>query len=132
MGRRILETVGFDLAARVRFTGSISRAELGAYYRGASAVLMTSMHEGFGIPAIEAASVGVPVVAVGRASLPEVVGPIGAVVAADPMAIGEALMLACTATPDVAALKDYAASFSLERQIAPFLELADRIEASVA
>lgn len=132
IGRRILETVGAELVPRVRFTGSIPRAELGAYYRSASAVLMTSMHEGFGIPAIEAAAVGVPVVAVGRASLPEVVGPIGAVVAPNPAAIGEALVYACTTTPDVSRLQAYAASFSVERQIAPFLDLADRIEARVA
>jgi glycosyltransferase involved in cell wall biosynthesis len=132
MGRRVLETVGAGLASRVRFTGSIPRPELGEYYRGASAVLMTSIHEGFGIPAIEAASVGVPVVAVGRASLPEVVGPIGTVVAPDPVALGEALLHACTTAPDVAKLTRYAASFNLDRQVAPFLELADRIEASVA
>ncbi len=132
MGRRILETVGADLVSRVRFTGSIPRPELGAYYRDASAVLMTSIHEGFGIPAIEAASMGVPVVAVGRTSLPEIVGPIGAVVDPEPAAIGDALLHACTTTPDVAALKRYAASFSVERQVAPFLELADRIESKVA
>jgi glycosyltransferase involved in cell wall biosynthesis len=132
IGRRILETVGVDLVPRVRFTGSIPRRELGAYYRAASAVLMTSIHEGFGIPAIEAASMGVPVVAVGRASLPEVVGPIGAVVAPAPAAVGEALLHACTSPPDVQALKRYAASFSVERQVAPFLDLADRIEAKVA
>ncbi len=132
MGRRILETVGRELVPRVRFTGSIPRPELGAYYRGASAVMMTSIHEGFGIPAIEAASMGVPVVAVGRASLPEVVGPIGAIVAPDPAALGEALLYACNNAPDAAALRNYAASFSVERQVAPFLDLADRIEAKVA
>lgn len=132
MGRRILETVGAELASRVHFTGSISRPELGAYYRNASAVVMASIHEGFGIPAVEAASVGVPVVAVGRASLPEVVGPIGRVVVPDPIAIGAALVDACAEAPDIAKLKAYAASFSLERQIAPFLELADRIERRVA
>lgn len=132
MGRRILETVGADLVSRVRFTGSIPRAELGAYIGGASAVVMTSIHEGFGIPAVEAASMGVPVVAVSRASLPEVVGPIGQVVVPDPVAVGEALVHACRTKPDVAALKAYAASFDLDRQVTPFLELADRIETRVA
>jgi glycosyltransferase involved in cell wall biosynthesis len=132
MGRRILETVGSELVPRVRFTGSIPRAELGAYYRGASAVVMTSIHEGFGIPAVEAASMGVPVVAVARASLPEVVGPIGRVVPPTPEAVGEALYDAVRLPVDVAKLKAYAAEFDLARQVTPFLELADRIETRVA
>lgn len=129
MGRRIVDTVGADLASRVFFTGSVSRGDLGVLYRDALALLMTSMHEGFGIPAIEAFSHGVPVVAVRRTSLPEVVGPAGHVVASDPVALGRTLVDVSADRGDVDAMLSYAKSFTVERQVAPFLALADRIEA---
>jgi glycosyltransferase involved in cell wall biosynthesis len=127
MGRRVLDTVGAALAHRVYFTGSIPRAELGALYRDARALLMTSMHEGFGIPAIEAFSMGVPVVAVDRSSLPEVVGPAGVVVAPDADALASALVDACARPSDAAELRAYAATFTTERQVAPYLAIVDRM-----
>ena len=127
IGRRILESVGRELAARVYFTGSIPRADLGALYRGASALLMTSMHEGFGIPAIEAFSFGVPVVAARRTSLPEVVGPAGYVVASDADSLGKALVDVCVHANDTSTMRAYAATFTRERQVAPFLAIADRL-----
>jgi glycosyltransferase involved in cell wall biosynthesis len=42
--------------------------------RGARAVLFPSLYEGFGLPALEAMSLGVPVLTSNTASLPEVVG----------------------------------------------------------
>ncbi|HUR78327.1 MAG TPA: glycosyltransferase [Acidimicrobiales bacterium] len=130
MGRRILDHVGASLAHRVYFTGTVPRAELGALYRNASGLIMTSMHEGFGIPAIEAFSMGVPVVAARRTSLPEVVGPAGVVVASDPDALGKALVEACTSVADRQAMRAYASTFTVERQVAPFLAIADRLEPS--
>lgn len=132
IGRRVLEGVGRELAARVHFTGSIPRAELGELYRRCSAVVMTSMHEGFGIPAVEAFSVGKPVVAVARASLPEVVGPVGTLVAPQAGAIGEALSAVVANPPDPAVLKRYAAGFTLERQVGPVLETLDRLASARA
>ena len=130
IGRRVLDTVGASLAPRVFFTGSSPRAELGALYGDASALIMTSLHEGFGIPAIEAFSMGVPVVAAHRTTLPEVVAPAGVVVAPDPDALGRALLDACTQPPDRAAMRAYAASFTVDRQVAPILAVADRLHRS--
>lgn len=42
--------------------------------RGAKAVLFPSLYEGFGLPALEAMSLGTPVLASNTASMPEVVG----------------------------------------------------------
>jgi glycosyltransferase involved in cell wall biosynthesis len=130
MGRRILDAVGRDLARRVHFTGLIPRGELGALYRHASALLMTSQQEGFGMPAIEAFSLGVPVVAAARTSLTEVVAPAGSVVAPEPDALGDALVDVCARPPDGDKLRAYAASFTPERQVAPVLAVADRLATS--
>lgn len=132
LARRVLDTVGHELFDRVHCPGSVPRRILGSYYAHASALLMTSLHEGFGLPAIEAASFGVPIVAVDRSSMPEVVGPVGRVVEPTPQAVSAALTDVCTSAVDRDALQKYAASFSVERQTAPFLEIADAIAAGAS
>jgi len=52
----------------------VSNEELQSLYRNARAVLMPSLMEGFGIPVLEAMSVGTPVISSNAASLPEVGG----------------------------------------------------------
>jgi glycosyltransferase involved in cell wall biosynthesis len=54
---------------------------LPAVYAGAQALLLPSVHEGFGLPALEAFACGCPVVAADAAALPEVVGDAGLLVA---------------------------------------------------
>ena len=49
-------------------------SELKAVFQGASVFLMPSILEGFGLPALEAMKLGVPVVSSNAASLPEVCG----------------------------------------------------------
>jgi AbrB family looped-hinge helix DNA binding protein len=62
------------LAGRVRVLGYISDAERENVYAGARVLILPSLDEGFGLPALEAMSAGVPVVASSRGALPEVVG----------------------------------------------------------
>ena len=49
-------------------------ATLESFYRGASAFIYPSLYEGFGIPLLEAMSLGCPVVCSNTSSMPEVVG----------------------------------------------------------
>lgn len=65
------------LAERVQFTGYLDDVELTELLNGASALVLPSLAEGFGLPAVEAMACGAPVLASNRGSLPEVVGPAG-------------------------------------------------------
>jgi glycosyltransferase involved in cell wall biosynthesis len=59
---------------RLLFTGYVADADLAALYSGASAFVFPSLHEGFGLPALEAMACGTPVITSNTTSLPEVVG----------------------------------------------------------
>ena len=59
---------------RVRFAGEVSDAELCRLYAGASALVLPSLYEGFGLPVLEAMQLGCPVLASTAGSLPEVGG----------------------------------------------------------
>jgi L-malate glycosyltransferase len=77
----------------VNFAGSVSDRELATYIRGASAYLGMSDHEGFCIPPVEAASMGVPVVIKGAGAVPETMGDGALVLPADvtPVLAAEAI-----------------------------------------
>ena len=62
------------LAGHVQHLGYVSDDERERLYAGARVLVLTSLDEGFGLPALEAMSAGVPVVASNRGALPEVVG----------------------------------------------------------
>jgi glycosyltransferase involved in cell wall biosynthesis len=68
------------LESRVRSVGVVSTDELGALYEHATALLYPSSYEGFGLPPLDAMSLGCPVVAANRSSVPEVVGEAGLLV----------------------------------------------------
>ena len=54
-----------------------------ALYAGATALILPSFLEGFGLPVLEAMTVGVPVIASDRGALPEVLGDAGLLVSPD-------------------------------------------------
>jgi len=58
----------------VILTGFVCDAELKELYSGAKAFVMPSLYEGFGIPIIEAMSLGIPVACSNTSSLKEVAG----------------------------------------------------------
>jgi glycosyltransferase involved in cell wall biosynthesis len=67
---RLAQTMG----DRVRFAGEVDDAALIALYAGASAFVMPSLYEGFGLPLLEAMRLGCPVLCSTAGSLPEVAG----------------------------------------------------------
>lgn len=75
-----------SLVGRLGLEGSVrvlpqllNDTELRALYHGAGAVVMPSLYESFGFPALEAMACGRPVVVSAAGSLPEVVGDAGVV-----------------------------------------------------
>ena len=70
---RQIKTV-VDESSDIRVTGYISDDELAELLAHASVYAFPSLYEGFGLPALEAMAVGVPVLSSDRASLPEVCG----------------------------------------------------------
>jgi len=74
----IIQTIEeLNLQKQVKLKGFVPDGELPAYYRGAEALLITSLWEGFCLPAAEAMACGCPVVYPNTGSLPEIVGTAG-------------------------------------------------------
>jgi len=71
----------------VRWLGHVPDAELQAIVKCATALVFPSLHEGFGLPVLEAFAAGVPVVASNTTSIPEVAG--NAALLIDPLRIDE-------------------------------------------
>jgi glycosyltransferase involved in cell wall biosynthesis len=67
-------------AGIVTHLSALDTASLQALYRHARCLLYLSLAEGFGLPLIEAMSMGTPIVASNRTSIPEVVGDAGLIV----------------------------------------------------
>lgn len=80
------------IGERVSFTGRVSDGQLLTLYAGAAIFAYPSFYEGFGLPPLEAMTLGAPVVTVEAASLPEVVGEAALLVPpGDPVALAAAL-----------------------------------------
>jgi glycosyltransferase involved in cell wall biosynthesis len=71
------------LSHSVRYLGYVDPARRRELYEGAKLLVQPSFEEGFGLPVLEAMTVGVPVVAANRGALPEVLGDAGPLIDAD-------------------------------------------------
>jgi glycosyltransferase involved in cell wall biosynthesis len=86
----------------VRLVGRVSDAQLAGLYAAASAVVVPSLYEGFGLPALEGMAAGVPVVAARTSSLPEVVGDGGVLVEPTTEGLVEGMLYAVSGDSEVA------------------------------
>jgi glycosyltransferase involved in cell wall biosynthesis len=89
-GRRFVEAHALVHQARqlgiedaITDVGMLEDDELVFLYNLASVVVLPSLYEGFGFPALEAMACGTPVVVSDRGSLPEIVGDAAIIVEAD-------------------------------------------------
>ena len=81
-----------DLAAAVRLTGEVSDASLAAHFDAADVYLSLSVHEGFGVPLVEAMAAGIPVVARASGAVAGTVGSAALLLGAgDPAYVAAAL-----------------------------------------
>lgn len=115
------------LNGHVRHLGYVGDSERLRLLGEASMLVLPSLEEGFGLPALEAMQVGVPVVASTRGALPEVVGDAGTLVEPTDHAALAAAIDALLGDPgrraaQAAAGRARAASFSWSDSAASLLE----------
>lgn len=88
------------LEKNVIFTDYFTESQKWTLLKNARALIIPSLYEGFGIPAIEAMSVGTPVISSNAASLPEIIGNSGILI--DPTNVDElSLALAEISKPSI-------------------------------
>jgi glycosyltransferase involved in cell wall biosynthesis len=75
--RAFIDDLG--LTGAVRVTGEVSDAALAAYFEVADVYVSASVHEGFGVPLLEAMAAGIPVVALDHGAVAGTVGAAGLV-----------------------------------------------------
>lgn len=128
-----------ELAAleRLRASGQaiwfqhVSDEQLVLLYNAATAIVLPSRYEGFGLPALEAMACGTPVLVSNAASLPEIVGDGGLVLPLDDPAAWATALLELTEDRHKrqalsAAGQRQAARFSWERAARETLEVYER------
>jgi len=88
----------------VHRVGRVPDASVPGLVASAAAVVVPSLHEGFGLPALEAMAAGVPLVAAETSSLPEVVGDGGVLVAPTGPALADGLVWALSGDREIDAM----------------------------
>jgi glycosyltransferase involved in cell wall biosynthesis len=95
----------YGIEDMVTFTGRVSREDLVKHYSAAEICVVPSLYEGFGLPAAEAMSCGLPVVSTTGGALPEVIGRDGEAGLLVPPAQPEALASAIRTLLDNSSLR---------------------------
>ncbi|MCY4526021.1 MAG: glycosyltransferase family 1 protein, partial [Anaerolineaceae bacterium] len=121
-----------QIADDIIWRENVPQEALPALYNLASALVMPSIYEGFGLPALEAMACGTLPIVSNVSSLPEVVGNVG--IQIDPMdrdALAAAMMRALTdsdwrAEQEAAGVKR-AARFTWEKHVQVLLQVWDRV-----
>jgi glycosyltransferase involved in cell wall biosynthesis len=114
---------------RVHPVGWVDDAELGRLYGTARAVVIPSIHEGFGLPVLEAMHNGTPVVASDIPAFREIGGGHCVLVdrPLDPVAWRDALAGLEANRPDVTAAAEWAARFTWDGVAGQFVKLFDDV-----
>lgn len=107
--------------------GRLPDAAMPGLVAGAAVVVVPSLYEGFGLPALEAMAAGVPVVAAETSSLPEVVGGDGTLVPPTAQGVADGVVWALSGDGEIAARvargRERAAEFTWERSAAGHAEV---------
>jgi glycosyltransferase involved in cell wall biosynthesis len=117
----------------VVFTGGVTDEALKAYYMVADAFMITSEHEGFCVPLVEAMAMKLPIMAYASTAIPGTVGDAGLVWAErDPYLLAESLDLLVKDKTISGALRikgrrRYEEKFTNERIEAEFLSALDSL-----
>ncbi|MGH9156663.1 MAG: glycosyltransferase family 4 protein [Acidimicrobiales bacterium] len=96
--RQALQLFAQELNLRAWIAGSVTPAQLAAFYRRADVFVTASEHEGFCVPLVEAMACGVPVIARSHGAIPETLGGAGLLLPPgdDPVLMAEAMATAVT------------------------------------
>ncbi|MFV0461854.1 MAG: glycosyltransferase [Nostocoides sp.] len=121
----------FDGMPGVTLLGRLPEQDMPGLVASATAVVIPSLHEGFGLPALEAMAAGVPVVAAATSALPEVVGDAGLLVEPTPDGIVDGLVTVAAHDGAIEALvrtgRARAAEFTWERSAAGHARVWDSV-----
>lgn len=117
-----------NLEPAVRLLGYVPDGDLPALYQASDLVVIPSLYEGFGLPALEAMACGTPVLAADSSSLPEIVGSAGEVFRlGDPGLLAEKMATLLAAPDRRASMRrkglERAASFTWEQTAQRTLEI---------
>lgn len=94
---RIFRSEALTTGHSVKLLGRVGDPELRSLYENAAALVFPSIYEGFGIPPLEAMTLGCPVISSNTSAMPEVLGADAILVApTDNRAIAEAMRAVAT------------------------------------
>jgi glycosyltransferase involved in cell wall biosynthesis len=126
--RRLLERIrSHGLDGAVRVVDPVSRDELPSVLRSVDGVVVPSVSEGFGYAAVEAALVGVPVIATSGHSVSEVLPDAVFVPPRDPARLADAIVALADAPP---APPKPAARYDVDRQVRATLDGYEALDAT--
>lgn len=111
----------------IKYVGSSSDRELANWLFHAQALIVPSIYEGFGLPIIEAFSLGCPVIASNIPVFQEVTGGLGLFFeVGDPDSLAEKIDLILRTTADTGALVAKASEFKWSKTAAQYLSIYER------
>src|SRR3990167_9094730 len=121
-----------EIEERVKFLGYVPKEDLNYLINGATAFILPSLWEGFGLPVVESMACGTPVLVSTVSSLPEVVG--GAGLTFDPYSVDQIEQAIRTITTDKKLREKYsklglaqAKKFSWEKMAKEVLKVFERV-----